>query len=193
MKIGVQLLLLLLGFSFFIASGCGPAIVGGATIATYKGTTDERTIGQMMDDSVLSANVKGKLLSDELVDAKNIDVDVVNGVVYLVGVVESDSTRRMAGDIARTIEGVRHVENQLSVGRTTTGQAFKDLYLNSKIKTFLMKDPDIKSLNIDVDTHQNVITLTGTVGSKTEKEKILSVTKDASDSARIVDNIMIND
>ena len=152
-----------------VLSGCGPALVGSAGYTGYKGATDERSIGTMVDDSVVATSVKTKMIGDEFVKARHIDVDVLNGIVYLIGVVESDSQKRMAGDIARSVDGVRGVENQLVVGRTSAGQLLNDTILSSKIRTELIKDPDIRSTNIDVDTHKNIVTLTGIVSSQTEK------------------------
>jgi hyperosmotically inducible periplasmic protein len=183
--------LFILVISALFLTGCGAAVIGTAVVSTYKGMTDQRSIGTIIDDSVLSANIKTKLTADEFVKVRNVDVDVVNGIVYLIGVVETESTRRMAADIARGIEGVRHVENQLIVGKTSTGQLLSDLFMTSKIKAYFIKDPDIKSLNIDVDTNQSVVTLTGTVGTKSQKKNVISVFKEASNNAKVVDNIII--
>ena len=161
----------------FILSGCGAAVVGGAGYTGYKGATDERSIGTIVDDSVISTTVKTKMIGDEFVKARNIDVDVLNGVVFLIGVVESASQKRMAADIARAVDGVKGVENQLVVGTTTAGQTLNDTILSSKIRTELIKDPDIRSTNIDVDTYNNVVTLTGIVPSEFEKNRILAVNK----------------
>ncbi len=43
--------------SLFLFSSCGPALVGTAAVGTYKGATDTRTVGSMLDDSVLSTKV----------------------------------------------------------------------------------------------------------------------------------------
>ena len=157
----------------FIFAGCGAAVVGGAAYGGHKGATDERSIGTMMDDSVISTTIKTKMIADEFVKARHIDVDVLNGVVYLIGVVESSYQRRMAADIARGVEGVRRIENQLLVGKTSVGQILDDTILTSKIRTELLKDPDIRSTNIDVDTNNNIITVTGIVKSQKEKERTL--------------------
>jgi len=111
------LLLLTVVIISLIFAGCGAAVVGGAAYGGYKGATDERSVGTIMDDSILSTKIKTKMIGDEFVKARNIDVDVLNGVVYLIGVVESSSQKRMAEGIARGVEGVRHVENQLLVGK----------------------------------------------------------------------------
>ena len=184
----------LFSFALIIAltlTGCGAAVVGGAAYGGHKGATDERSIGTLMDDSVISTTIKTKMISDEFVKARHIDVDVLNGVVYLIGVVESSYQRRMAADIARGVDGVRRVENQLLVGKTTLGQVLDDTVLTSKIRTELLKDPDIRSTNIDVDTNNNIITLTGIVKSQKEKEKTLYIVQKVAGNRQVVDNLTV--
>jgi len=174
-----------------IISGCAPAVIGGAAYGGYKGATDERTIGSMVDDSAISISVKSKMIADEFVKARHIDVDVLNGVVFLVGVVESSSQRRMAADIARSVEGVIRVENQLLVGKTTAGQVLNDTILTSKIRAGLLKDPDIRSTNIDVDTINNIVTLTGIVTTQYEKNKVLDTVYNIAGNRRVIDNLSV--
>ncbi len=112
-------------FSFLISalilSGCGAAVIGGAAFGGYKIAEDERSVGTILDDSVILTSVKSKLISDEFVKARHINVDVSNGVVSLTGTVESSSQKRMASDIARSVEGVGKVENQLIVDNNKGG------------------------------------------------------------------------
>ncbi|CCK80277.1 BON domain-containing protein [Desulfobacula toluolica] len=175
-----------------ILTGCGAAVVGGAAYGGYKGVTDKRSIGTMVDDSVICTTVKSKMIADEFVKARHIDVDVLKGVVYLIGVVESSSQKRMAADIARGVEGVQRVENQLIIGRTSAGQAFDDTVLTSKIKTELLKTPEIRSTNIDVDTNNNVVTLTGIVKTQREKDKVLYIVYKIAGNRQIVDNLSVS-
>nr|NJM03342.1 BON domain-containing protein [Desulfobacula sp.] len=107
--------------SAFVLSGCGPAVIGGAAYGGYKIAEDERSVGTILDDSMILTSVKSKLISDEFVKALYINVDVFNGVVFLIGTVESSSQKRMASDIARSVEGVRRVENKLIVSKNRDG------------------------------------------------------------------------
>jgi hyperosmotically inducible protein len=166
-------------------------VVGGAAYGGYKGATDKRSIGTIVDDSVISTTVKSKMIADEFVKARHIDVDVLKGVVYLIGVVDSSSQKRMAADIARGVEGVQRVENQLFIGRTSAGQAFDDTVLTSRIKTELLKTPEIRSTNIDVDTNNNVVTLTGIVKTQREKDKALYTVYKITGNRQIVDNLAV--
>ena len=64
---------------------------------------------------MICARVKTRMISDDFVESGPIDVDVYNGVVYLKGIVQTDSQKRMAADLARGVEGVVKVENQLTL------------------------------------------------------------------------------
>ena len=185
--LGVSALLITL----FLASGCGPAVVGGAAYGGYKTATDERSIGTMVDDSVIASTVKTKMIGDELVQARHIDVDVVEGVVYLVGAVRSDVQREKAANIAASVNGVRRVENQLLVGSTSAGQVLDDTLVTSRIRTELVKDGAIRSTNIDVDTIGTTVTLTGRVGSQNEKDRALAIANRFKGYRDLVDNITV--
>ncbi len=186
-----QQLIALLLFSALFITGCGAAVVGGAAYGGYTSARDERSIGTMVDDSLISGKVTTRLISDEFVKSRHIDVDVLNGVVFLIGVVESESQKRMAADIARGVDGVRGVENQLHIGKTSAGQVVDDTVLTSKIRTKLIQASDVKSTNIDIDTNNNVITLTGIVESYEEKNKVLHITRKVVGNRKIVDNLSV--
>jgi len=185
--LGVPVLLLTL----FLATGCGPAILGGAAYGGYKTATDERSIGTMVDDSVIASTVKTKMIGDELVQARHIDVDVVEGVVYLVGAVRSDVQREKAADIAASVNGVHRVENQRLVGSTSAGQVLDDTLVTSRIRTELVKDGAIRSTNIDVDTIGTTVTLTGRVGSQNEKDRALAIANRFKGYRDLVDNLTV--
>ena len=174
-----------------MVGGCAPAVIGSAGYSGYKAARDERSIGTMMNDSILSTTVKSRLISDDFVKARHIDVDVLSGIVYLIGVVESDSQRRMAADIARGVDGTRQINNQLLVGSTTAGQILNDALMTSKINVELIKDPIVSSTNVDVDTHNNIVTLTGIVDSAREKARILQITQRVSGNRQTIDNLSI--
>ena len=176
----------------FSIYACGPAALGGAGYTGYTTATDERSVGTMVDDSVISTTIKTRLFKDEFVNSRHIDVDVLNGRVFLIGVVKTASQKRMAADIARGVDGVRTVTNQLVVGKISAGQILDDTVLSSKIKAELIKAEGVKSQNVDVDVNKGVVTLTGIVSSAAEKNKILYITQKLAGNRGIVDNLSIS-
>jgi osmotically-inducible protein OsmY len=67
------------------------------------------------EDATLTAKIKSKMALDDLVQAREIDVDTLADTVTLTGVVGSEAERERALRIARETEGVRTVVDRLAV------------------------------------------------------------------------------
>jgi hyperosmotically inducible protein len=76
-----------------------------------------RTAGQNVDDSSTTTAVKARLAQAQVSSLTRIDVDTNDGVVALNGTVESADQRAQAEQIARKVNGVRRVINNLQVQR----------------------------------------------------------------------------
>jgi len=73
------------------------------------------TIGETIDDSVITTKVKAALIGDPLTKARQISVETLHGVVQLSGFVDSDAERDQATVVARGVGGVHEVRNDLAV------------------------------------------------------------------------------
>ncbi|MGQ0656378.1 MAG: BON domain-containing protein [Betaproteobacteria bacterium] len=67
------------------------------------------------DDAAIDAKVRGAMAADVGLKTLRINVDVDKGVVTLKGKVDSDETRRKAAEVARKVNGVKSVNNELQV------------------------------------------------------------------------------
>jgi len=67
-------------------------------------------------DAAINAQVKTVLAADSMVKARNIDVDTVRGVVTLNGTVHSAAEKAQAIKLARSIDGVVQVRDNLKMG-----------------------------------------------------------------------------
>ena len=79
------------------------------------GTKPDATAGQAVDDSMLTASVKTKLVEDSTTKAYEINVGTQKGVVQLTGFVDSTTMKARAGELARSVEGVKEVRNDLEI------------------------------------------------------------------------------
>jgi hyperosmotically inducible protein len=75
----------------------------------------ERTAGEVVDDGMVTAKVKAALIADPVTKAGQINVDTNGGIVQLSGFVDSSAEKSKATEVARTVEGVRDVQNQLDI------------------------------------------------------------------------------
>jgi osmotically-inducible protein OsmY len=71
--------------------------------------------GEKVDDASITAAVKTKLAAEKTATLTKIDVDTNKGTVYLNGNVENAAMKARAGDIARQVNGVREVVNNLKI------------------------------------------------------------------------------
>src|SRR5262245_36556485 len=77
----------------------------------------DRTLGEHVDDAVITAAVKTRLLEDPQVKGLKIDVDTREGVVFLTGNVRSQAESDRAVEDARGTHHVKDVKPNLVIMR----------------------------------------------------------------------------
>jgi osmotically-inducible protein OsmY len=83
--------------------------------ALVAGCSTTQSPSRQVNDDMIHTAVKAKLTGDRFSNITNIDVNVTNGIVTLSGEVPNDEVRRDAEAEARTVDGVRRVNNNLQV------------------------------------------------------------------------------
>jgi hyperosmotically inducible protein len=83
------------------------ALVGCASTSKSEGT------GEYIDDSVITAKVKAAVLNDTNLKSVEINVETFKGVVQLSGFVNSEADISRAVDVARKVNGVKSVKNDM--------------------------------------------------------------------------------
>ncbi|BAL96126.1 BON domain-containing protein [Rubrivivax gelatinosus] len=78
-------------------------------------TRDQSTVGEYIDDSAITTAVKAKFVEDKSVDASAISVETLRGEVMLSGFAKSGTEKARAETLARSVNGVKQVKNQLEV------------------------------------------------------------------------------
>ncbi|THB84649.1 molecular chaperone OsmY [Pantoea allii] len=66
-------------------------------------------------DAATTSEIKAKLLADDIVPSRNVKVETTDGVVQLSGQVANQAQSDRAESIAKAIEGVKSVKNDLTV------------------------------------------------------------------------------
>lgn len=72
-------------------------------------------VGEYIDDSVITAKVKAKLIDDPDLNAGEVNVETYKGVVQLSGFVRDPNDIDKAGEVARKVKGVHEVRNDIQV------------------------------------------------------------------------------
>ena len=66
-----------------------------------------------------------------------------------------------------------------------------DTGITTAVKTKMAADDTVKASEINVDTHNHVVTLNGTVGSQAEKERAALIARDTTGVTAVVDDIVV--
>jgi hyperosmotically inducible protein len=153
-------------------------------------------------DAALTAEVKSKMAADSTVPATRINVDTKNKVVTLTGNLDNQAQKDRALEIARSADGVVNVVDMLSVRTGTTtgnapdpnrtlGERIDDAAITASVKTRFLDDPVVKGLNIDVDTRDGIVFLTGTVHSQTEKDRAMQLARETDHVREVKADLMV--
>jgi len=74
-----------------------------------------KTAGETVSDASISTAVQSKLTADRISNFTRVDVDTERGTVNLSGVVQSVEQKARASELARQVNGVKRVNNNLQV------------------------------------------------------------------------------
>lgn len=157
-------------------------------------------------DPGITMSVKNRLIADDMVKARRIDVDTKDRVVTLTGEVRTPEEEARALQLARETKGVANVIDQLTVVPesaptsgigTTPGEPGyapvppSDAGITAAVKTKLLADPDTSGLRIDVDTAKQVVTLSGTVKSEAEKKEAVQIARGVEGVTNVIDRLVV--
>lgn len=78
-------------------------------------TVNQESAGEFLDNSMITAKVKSKLLDDPITSAFSIKVETFKGIVQLSGFVKSEQEKNRAEQVVRGVEGIKAIKNDLII------------------------------------------------------------------------------
>lgn len=161
-----------------------PALLAAAISAPVVAA--DRTIGEKFDDAWIDGSIETAMLFNSHLNDYSIRSEVTDGKVVLSGNVGSDIDRSLAGEIAKGVDGVKSVDNEITIGSkqgtvdklsaqaSDRGKKLRqwasDATTTAEIKTRLLANNSTHGLKINVDTKADIVTLSGKVKSAEEAE-----------------------
>lgn len=143
------------------------------------GTAEATTIGNEIDDSVVTTRVKSALLADDYVKSLDIKVETRKGEVMLSGFADSQAQIDRGIFVSKNVLGVKNVVNKLilKVGKQSVGNKIDDSVITAGVKTAMLKDPLMKSMEVSVVTRKGEVELSGFVDSDLQSQHAVEVAK----------------
>jgi len=99
-------------FSLILALGALPVI---CSVTGCAGNRYTQSTGERIDDQADSNRVRKALASDSQYKYGDVSVQTFKGLVQLSGFVNSRDQKNRAGDLAKRVEGIKEVENNITV------------------------------------------------------------------------------
>lgn len=95
-----------------MAAGLACTLLAASGCAVTRG---QQTAGAYVDDTAITASVKSRMLESEDVAGTSITVETLNGTVMLSGFAKGDKEKAAAERIARNVDGVKSVKNEIAI------------------------------------------------------------------------------
>ena len=168
MRIWVILLLI----SCNLLSSCIPVVLGSST-TTGVVLSKEESFGTTLDDVGLRTKINERLLRRDINRLfAGVTVKVYEGKVLLTGRVANPEDRLEIVKITWSVKGVKEVINEIEVHNHDNALGFgdygKDSFITTNLKTRLLLDQRIRSMNYNIETIKGIVYIIGIAQSNEE-------------------------
>ena len=164
--------------------GCAVVAAGGAGAAV---ATDRRSAGTMVDDEAIELKVNNAIFSDDELNKKtHINATSYNAVVLLTGEAPSAALRERVVDLARRVDKVRRVHNEIAVAEPSPMKVrSQDTWITAQVKTKLLSNKQVSANNVKVVTENGSVYLMGIV-TRAEAQAAAEAARHVSGVSRVV-------
>jgi osmotically-inducible protein OsmY len=151
-------------FALLTLPGCG-SLLATMEMDTIEEDEGERTIGRWLEDE--NIETKGRInihAANEAFDYAHLNIVSYNGYVLLAGQVQSEALKAQATAVVKEVRGVRRIYNELEVAAPSSGMTrSSDTWITTKVKSYLLGNPEIQGSRVKVVTEDGVVYLMGLV------------------------------
>ncbi|MGD9538625.1 MAG: BON domain-containing protein [Alphaproteobacteria bacterium] len=174
-------------------NGCVGMVVGGAaTGATVA--AQERSVGDAVDDLTIRTTLNELFLRESLDLYNDVSFSVVEGRVLLKGAVLKPEHRIRATQLAWRAAGVREVINEIQVtDQGGISDYATDTWISTQLKTKMLLDKDVLSINYNVETVNGTVYLMGIAQDQKELDRVIMLARNVPRVTDIVSHVVMKD
>jgi osmotically-inducible protein OsmY len=179
--------------SALMLQSCIPVAVAGAGTKAVELGTQDRTVGQGLDDLTLETKINKRYFDKDVNDLfHNIDVDVVDGKVFLTGNVTKPETAILAVAEAWKVSGVKEVVNEIQVeDASRTADAAQDVWIEGQIATRMLFTKGIRSANYTVECVNGIVYLLGTARDDAELRRVTDIASRTKYVKQVISHVVV--
>ena len=185
----------LLTLALSLSTACVPVVLSTAT-ATGVSIAQEKSMGDSIDDTTIWTKISSDLLQKDVNNLFNhVNIKVTEGRVLLTGNVPTPENRVEAVKIAWRQRGVKEVIDEIKVASpshvTIVRDFSKDTWITAQLKSKLLFDPSIHSVNYSVETIEGVVYLIGIAQNKQELDEVTNIASTIKYVQRVINFVRI--
>ena len=185
-------LIIIISLSFLIITGCVGVSSTGVFGTGVSIALDPRSIGTQIDDSIMQKNLVARLSLKNKKYFLALKVKTLDGRIFLTGKVDDPEEKLHITKLAWETDGVRSVKNDIKIKEDFNfKQSAKDLLITSQLRTALILNKNIKSMNYNIDTYKKKIFIYGIALTSDEKRKVIDEAKQILDVEKVIASILL--
>jgi osmotically-inducible protein OsmY len=178
-----------------LAGGCtvwGAAAGAGAVGVTAAQT--EKGFRRSMSDTEIRIAINDLWLQADEEMFRKVNLQVQEGRVLLTGNVRLPEQRVEAVRLAWQAPGVREVINEIEVTDASgLGNTARDTWISTQLRSTLLVDKEISSINYSIETVNQVVYLMGVAQSQAELDRVVGHAKTISYVRRVLSYVLLKD
>ena len=180
-----------LTFIILILTGCATG-----NLSTFgKGVSigfDPRTVGMQIDDTLMQKNLVARLTLTEKKYFLYIQVEILDGRIFLTGKVEEPEEKIRITKLAWETKGVRSVKNAIEIkGYSNFKSSAKDILITSQLRTALIFNRSVKSGNYTLETINKIVYIFGIAIDDEEKKEVIDEANKIYDVKEVIPTIYL--
>jgi len=166
-----------------LLNGCAAVAVGGAATGAVM-ADDRRTVGTITEDQGIEIKASNRI--DGKFGNAHISATSYNRMLLLTGEVSDAAAKSEIEKIARAVENVRGVYNEIQIaGNSSLSARANDAYLTSKVKARFLDAQKFDVVHVKVVTEANTVYLMGLV-TRQEATDATEIARTTSGVQRVV-------
>jgi len=160
------------------------------------------TVSQNAQEGWQKTKLESTFAMDSELSAYQIDTKVVGNKATLDGKVKSEAVKQLAEEKAKTVDGITEIENNLTVmseeevsaheNDGSIKQSMADATITASVKTQLIAS-DVPALDVNVDTDNGIVTLSGTVKSDAQAELAETIASETDNVVSVENDLEVDD
>tara|TARA_B110000483_G_scaffold209211_1_gene255367 strand:+ start:123 stop:743 length:621 start_codon:yes stop_codon:yes gene_type:complete len=154
--------------------GCsGPQVITTGAGAAIAASEDEKTLGDVFDDTSISIAIKDRIFMYEAILITKIGVDVEKGKVLLTGILDDQSQRVEVVRLAWKQSGVKEVINEIEIEDSFNIKNYaEDKIISIQLVGKVLADKNIKKLKYNFEVQNKIIFMLGVTSDEAELERV---------------------